>query len=293
MTKLQSPLTLHGAWEVAMVELIYPNTAYNVPVPQTFEIRQIVNYNGSPVVDFITVPAGIYEAADLIECINGQVPDKAEWLTTQDTRTSSVAVNPAVRFSWLPSERRTRITFRNFASSIVFPEASFHLKSMLGFTTTFAIRPADCPPYRDLLKRRLLQDKKTPAESLEILSKQVEEVRFMKAKGYDTTIPNTVLISEKCINTAFGNQTLFVYCDIADFQVIGDTVAPILRTVPIRANSAFQTVVERFDYPHYVRVIRNYIETIEVSIVSDLGKDVQFKVGKSLIKLHLRKAGMV
>jgi len=136
------------------------------------------------------------------------------------------------------------------------------------------------------------QAKKTPQEIGEILADHEKEVQLLidPAKGYANLITTSVeIVSPKCINTAFGNQTLFVYCDMADYQPVGDSVAHILRTVPIKANSAFQMIVEKFDTPHYVKVIRNYIENVEITIASDLGKDAEFKVGKSLAKLHLRK----
>ena len=43
-TKLQTPISLQGQWEVALVEFMYPNTAYNVPEDQTIEFWQLTNF---------------------------------------------------------------------------------------------------------------------------------------------------------------------------------------------------------------------------------------------------------
>ncbi len=287
-TKLQAPVSLQGRWEIGLVELIYPNSAYNIPKDQVIEFYQIVTPSGEQRLTRIKVPAGIYEAVDLIACINAGAPKVA--LCIDDTKTPAYNVH-AFRASMSNSERKARISFCHLRSYIEFPESSLHLQRVLGFQNRI-VRPMD---DQDYLKRFIewvkLQEPVAVQDNIEgYMDSQIMELKFLRKFGYQIEHYETEVVAEKCINTAYGNQTLFVYCDAADFSVVGDAVSQILRTVPIKANSAFQMVVEKFDAPHYVPVIRNYIENIQVSIESDLGDNAKFQIGKSLVKLHLRKA---
>lgn len=296
-TRLQCPITLQGQWEVAVVEIIYPNTAYNIPLDQTIEIRQVVSFSAiQPICDVITVPAGIYDADDLIKCIDSQAPKQVNWLANQANRHENNP-NPdsTVKFSFVPSERRTRMRLLSNRCTVHFPSTSVHLRNMLGFDKS-TLRCIDSPAYVEKLKACLAEDDTIqPLLTQGILDDHLKELEFIQGSRANIIGPRLAgaeIISKKCINTVYGNQTLFVYCDLADYQAVGDSVAPLLRTVPIKGNSAFQMIVEKFDSPHYVKVIRNYIETVEVSLASDLGKNADFKVGKSLVKLHLRKVVM-
>jgi hypothetical protein len=284
-TKLQSAITLHGQWEVALVEMIYPNSAYNIPEDQFLECRQVVCTTGDCIQRAsIRVPAGIYEAQELVKCIEDQAPKTVHWLRANPTE----PFPNAFRMYVIPSERKARIVFQNLRCELFFPAGSEHLRQMLGFKSQ-SIRATDSIAYLGLLNARLANKK--PEYATKVMQNHVEEVLFLKDEKHPTEYTPVEVVAPKCINTVYGNQTLFVYCDAADFSVVGDTNSQILRTVPIKANSAFQMVVEKFDAPHYVPVIRNHIENIQVSIASDLGDNAKFQIGKSLIKLHFRRAG--
>ena len=84
-------------------------------------------------------------------------------------------------------------------------------------------------------------------------------------------------------------NTLFVYCDCIDYQYIGDTYAPLLRVVAVPNELQYGDNVNLiFDSPHYVPVSRNTINTIEISLLDDIGELIQFNYGKVIIKLHFR-----
>lgn len=300
-TKLQAPISLHGQWEVALVEMIYPNTTYNLPVEQIIEIRQWGNTEdmSKPIQHNIKIPAGIYEANDLIDYINSSVPNSITW-TSKGTNTEQTCHAPlaptksTLRFHFTPSERKTHVTFYNHSCVITFPKSSSLLQNILGFADP-TVRVNNSESYVDEyheIAHRIDLGFQRQRPGFISSADQWGEVLLKEGHRFISQLPIAEVVSAKCINTGYGNQTLFVYSDIADYQVIGDTVAPILRTLPIKANTAFQMIVERFDSPHYVKVIRNHIESIQVTIASDLGADAKFEVGKSLVKLHLRKAGM-
>jgi len=68
-TKLKKPVQLTGQWEVAVVELIYPNSLLNVPSEQVVKVDQLVDVteDGAPSSEttVIRVPPGFYSKDDL------------------------------------------------------------------------------------------------------------------------------------------------------------------------------------------------------------------------------------
>lgn len=82
-------------------------------------------------------------------------------------------------------------------------------------------------------------------------------------------------------------EALYVYCDIIDFQFVGDTKAQLLRTVVV-SNNYFSLVSMNYENPHYVHINQNHINSINIDIRSDTGDHVHFLEGKVIVKLHFR-----
>lgn len=84
-------------------------------------------------------------------------------------------------------------------------------------------------------------------------------------------------------------SALFVYTDIIEYQVVGDTFAPLLRTVSVPNNLRFgDYVTHNYNQPHYVPIARSNIDNIEINIKTDTGEAVKFIAGKVILKLHFR-----
>ena len=108
-------------------------------------------------------------------------------------------------------------------------------------------------------------------------------------KGLGDADINTVWesVSTKTFDPTTGNQTLYVYCSVADFSFVGDEKAQILRTLAVSGNNG-DIKTERFDMGHYVPVLPSLFETIHINIANDHGETARFHSGKSLVKLHFR-----
>ena len=91
------------------------------------------------------------------------------------------------------------------------------------------------------------------------------------------------------IDVNHGIHSFFVYCDICEYQIVGDQQAPLLRIVPIDvANAISTTKTMIFDNPHYVPLLKTDIDHIEIHIRDDSGVDIPFTKGKTVVKLHFR-----
>ncbi len=84
-----------------------------------------------------------------------------------------------------------------------------------------------------------------------------------------------------------GFNTLYVYCDLIQPQIVGNILAPLLRTVAISGEFG-KTVNKVFLEPHYLPLRNKRFDTVQLSIKSDQNESVKFNFGKSIIKLHLR-----
>ena len=103
-------------------------------------------------------------------------------------------------------------------------------------------------------------------------------------EGADDVIYKSDYKVSNNLNTIYG---LYIYTDIAEYQIVGDESAPLLCVTSTSGNT--DIIDKIYDSPHYVKVARNNIETIEIDIRSEFGKPIQFKSGQVVIKLHFRK----
>ena len=86
-----------------------------------------------------------------------------------------------------------------------------------------------------------------------------------------------------------GVHNYYVYVDMAEHVIVGDTRAPLLRIVPIEyedTQATTKTVI--FDSPHYIPVRKSETETIKVHITDDTGRAIPFTHRKTYVKVHLR-----
>jgi hypothetical protein len=85
---------------------------------------------------------------------------------------------------------------------------------------------------------------------------------------------------------------IYLYTDIVDYVVTGDTVAPLLRILPMQSfagNDQMDHYTHTFTKAHYIPVSRHHIESIHIDLRDDQGKNIPFVSGKSIVKLHFRR----
>ena len=85
-----------------------------------------------------------------------------------------------------------------------------------------------------------------------------------------------------------GINHMFIYSDLADFTLLGDVQAQILRVVPFQDSKQIH-VHKEFLNLHYVPVSKPYFDESGINIRGDTGEIIQFSGGKSMVKLHFRK----
>lgn len=84
---------------------------------------------------------------------------------------------------------------------------------------------------------------------------------------------------------------MYVYCDLAEPQLVGDTVAPLLKIVNIDAKNYTYGAnnIVHFTDPHYVPIVKSSFESVEIDLRNNTGQNLPFQFGSTCMKLHLRK----
>jgi hypothetical protein len=83
---------------------------------------------------------------------------------------------------------------------------------------------------------------------------------------------------------------IFVYSDIVQDQYVGDTLAPLIRTIhitQIQNNKIFVL----FENPHYLPLKTRRLATINISILNHLGNHLRIlnNFSTTVVKLHFRE----
>jgi hypothetical protein len=85
-----------------------------------------------------------------------------------------------------------------------------------------------------------------------------------------------------------GMDSLFVYCDLVEPQIVGNSLQQLLRIVPIKGHHG-DYISSVFVAPHYIRILCRSFSSVEIIIKTDANLLVPFEFGKCLVKLHFRK----
>ena len=99
---------------------------------------------------------------------------------------------------------------------------------------------------------------------------------------------NSKILAPFCLDLNRGLHTFFVYCDLVQYQLVGDAYVPLLRTVPVSGKSG-DVLVRTFDNIHYVPLSRSTFQNVEIHITDDTGLQVPFQQGRVIVKLHFRR----
>ena len=84
-------------------------------------------------------------------------------------------------------------------------------------------------------------------------------------------------------------STMYIYCDVIKYQIVGDTQAPLLATLPVQGAPTEQ-IYWGFNPPYYIPVNQKTITSIEIKICTDTGEVIPFDItGRVVCNLHFRR----
>ena len=94
--------------------------------------------------------------------------------------------------------------------------------------------------------------------------------------------------AEDVMNMTRGFDTIYVYTDVVESRIVGDSLAPLLQALPVGGIHG-ATVYDRFTNIHYVPLLYSHFKSIEMDITDDTGRRVPFEYGRVTVTLHFRR----
>ena len=124
---------------------------------------------------------------------------------------------------------------------------------------------------------------------LKIASIITPQLKDLGGKNIPFTTPPP-FVSTKIDDKIKVITSLYVYTNIIDYQFVGNSFAPLLRTISVNEGPEYygKYIDSIFTNPHYIPVTMNSIDSIEIDIRDDTGTPIQFEAGKVLVKLHFQ-----
>jgi len=105
----------------------------------------------------------------------------------------------------------------------------------------------------------------------------------------EVTYSETSTLAESKMRFRSLVRSIYVYCDLAEHVLVGDTKAPLLRIVN-RTSKENENVHETFNPMLYVPLQKKCFDSVEINLMSDGGIPVPFMFGKSFVVLEFRRA---
>lgn len=271
------PTSIHltgdgGDWEIALVEAHYPCSFLTVCNDATIFIYS------KPTIDHEEAAAAAVDVTKVtaLSVEPGNYKDIVMY-STDDKKAEATAVEASV-ISKLTAFKVEPGNYKDIDELLLTINADSKLKQ---FNLEFQHDKTTGKVELISMKSDVLQIELSPTLALQM--------------GYDLN-NNNVKINRKATrppNLLAGIPShMYVYCDLVDPQLVGDTVAPLLKIVNIDMSDYTygSHKIVHFNDPHYVPVIKSMFESVEVDLRDSRGEKLPFQFGTTCMKLHLRQA---
>lgn len=139
-------------------------------------------------------------------------------------------------------------------------------------------------------KERCVVKVQLPKESLLVINDRVQAILGLDIDN-ETLIPANELITFRGTQSSLfevGSRKVYAYTDIIEEQRVGDQMAPLLRIVEYNGQNN-ELVMKNFNNLHYVKVSKDYIDSIRIYLKTEIGEDLPLVFGTTSCTLHFRE----
>lgn len=267
VTKLPKKIVLDDRykWEVGLIEIILPQTRYNV--------------NGDDVIN-------VYCS----NCVH-TVPGLAS--TTDSTRLKSYNKQIKLQHGYYATIRKL-VDHINVQIEKVFNESVDEWNDMQIGVNGIKVDREYWPKfqYSEIKRKTVITLHGKMSLSLSI------NVAEILGFGSQTTLDNHTTDdfvnyrSSSPANIEAGREVAYIYCDILEHSPVGDVMAPLLRIVDIDNDSNGKAIMRRtFDRPFYMPLRCHQMEAIEILIKGEFETTLPFILnGRTIVTLHFRQS---
>lgn len=283
-TLLPQSLNLSGSWEIAIVEMSWPDSIQNVvegrfsyqvsKLPTTMANKPVRPRSGAvSMVDprehfkrkrtsdfqhkqFVSIPKGCYPSIDsILQVVFTNVCEKIGWDSEK------------IKFKWnvSPTTQLLHITFDKDSSDDIqlrLSASSQDLQNILGLEHVI-----------DCCETETNDSEKTSSHLISKKAKSDSDQSFQIVGRYP-------------VDLTAGCHTMFVYCDLVQNEILGDAQTALLRAIPLYSNKNH----ESFTKLQWRRVIKSTIHSITISLRSETGALIPFlSRGRTNLTLQFRR----
>lgn len=240
-------------WEVALVQINFPISWYIISGKKYYVdfFPRALYMNSNVEKRRRRVPRGNYrDMRELVDTLNDVKGDEVEsYFKVTQTNKVSLVVAPYEHVALSPA-----------------------LAKVLGFTYGDKPLAIDSPPYMDATEDFLFSHN----NSEWMISFKLEE-----------EIPRTFVASTHS-NLDGHVFNVYVYCNIVEPTLVGDTYVPLIDTIGVGDLQA-RYVSLKYETPHYLPLLTGNIQNIEIMLCDDTGEQIRFRWGRVIVKLHFRR----
>ena len=266
ITDLPQRIDLTGEWECGLAEIQYPHTWYNVGMYDTWFFLNEHEPVGQ-------IPSGKISAGNnkspvtLMNHVNKGL--SRMWTDKTRAKLSYSSITQKMTLHMTPS---TEFTVPHHSA----------LVRMLGFEPSVVSSPpaaAAADITRTHVQPRLggTNIGLTPSTSVVLPHEETPDGSHTYRKE-----------AEHVVHMDQGFDTIYVYTDVVESRIVGDSSAPLLRALSVSVSQG-ATVSDRFTNIHCVPVLYSHFHSIEMDIRNDTGRHVPFEYGRVTVTLHFRR----
>lgn len=264
ITKLHSSVELSGDWEVALSEIHFPRTWYTIPkegVVFTVDCKACVDppFDKKYYSHIVHSPSDEFPKVVLIE-----KPPREDLQFAMRLR-GGYYENMEELVREMNFETLNKCAHNHIAKEASAPKIKY---SELSKRTSYQI------PIRHSMT--------FPPSLCTILGLGIEQSTLRSIDG-------KTIMSEHVSDIDGGIHSLYVYCDLLEHVIVGDTSAPLLRLVDAKGKNG-DMQHRCYDPPRYVPLRKKNFDCVEIDIRDDLGQPIAFESGKLSVTLHFRRA---
>nr|DAC81411.1 TPA_asm: penton-2 [Rhodactis coral adintovirus] len=268
--KMQLPNQLHLSedWELAMTHIIYPYTWKNVQDRQLSYTLHCKNGN-IPWSLSIHLPSGIYRTVN--DVIHGMLTGLHNALKEIYRKSDGTVTSLRGNDCFYIHEKAREYFELNLPSgwSVTLPKNLARSLGYLNYNNTLpALYQIKTPPLIELNDDHSV----TLLATTTIMSRKDDLVWGMLSPH------------------AF--QTMYVYSDLVESQVVGDAQANVLRILVPRGQPG-DLVAEEIKLPSYHRLRTSVFSSVAINIRGDTGDLIPFASGNVRVTLHFRRRGLL
>lgn len=124
------------------------------------------------------------------------------------------------------------------------------------------------------------------------MAEKIQYILGFERKSYTNLEKVSKITAKYPVDLRGGFESLYLYCDLVQNQIVGNALVPLLRVVTV--DGKYDDIIcKTFDSPHYVPLAKHEIDTVEINIKDDENRFVNFLYGKVVVKIHFRKQKLV